>query len=273
MSLPLVISRQAAITPKPTEGSLHDPAPWQHFEGMQFVAFNDFDGATPQFLGQLDQGACITSVGPDMLDPTPGGLPKEGGQQELGSVPVLNVGGQNHYGEQQANRIDQDMPLAPIDFLARIIATFVAAFTAFDALAIDDRRTGLAVASRQQARGLPQVGVDLHPETIAFPEAKVMVDGAPRGKVTGQVAPLAPGCDHIEHRVEQFPVGMLTPSAPCGGLRKAVFNQLPFTLSQVRCISHPELIEDCGTRYKLSLQKSFRFFKQALRSLAERLVQ
>lgn len=42
-------------------------------------------------------------------------------QQEIAcAVAVLNIGGQDTYAEQKPERVDEDMALAPRDFLARI---------------------------------------------------------------------------------------------------------------------------------------------------------
>lgn len=38
------------------------------------------------------------------------------------AITVLNIGGQNTYAEQKTERIDEDVALAPRDFLARIEA-------------------------------------------------------------------------------------------------------------------------------------------------------
>jgi hypothetical protein len=39
----------------------------------------------------------------------------------FGSVPILNIGGVHHDAEHQPERVDEQVPLASTDFLARIV--------------------------------------------------------------------------------------------------------------------------------------------------------
>jgi hypothetical protein len=96
--------------------------------------------------------------------------------------------------------------LAPVDFLACVVAARVTALGALDALAVDDRRAGVAIASLELPQEFAQVGVNLRPQPAVFPLPEVMIDRAPRRKVRGQIPPLATGAIEIEHRVEQFPI-------------------------------------------------------------------
>ena len=43
-------------------------------------------------------------------------------QQLEGTVAVLNIGGVNNDAQQEAQRVDQDVPLATFDLLARVVA-------------------------------------------------------------------------------------------------------------------------------------------------------
>ena len=60
---------------------------------------------------------------------------------------VLNVRTQDFDREQQTQCIDQDMTLAPVDFLAGVIAFFAALLGRLHGLAVDDARTRLRVAA------------------------------------------------------------------------------------------------------------------------------
>ena len=96
--------------------------------------------------------------------------------------------------------------------------------------------------------------VNLLQQATALPESEVMIDGAPRGKVLGQVAPLSASLDDLEDRVEQLPERMLAASAPLAGLGETIVDELPFGVSKIRGISHRKRIADCSTRYKLTLK-------------------
>ena len=102
----------------------------------------------------------------------------------------------------------------------------------------------------------PQMRVNRDPQPVAFPASKVVVHRAPRGKVRGHVAPLATCFHDVEDGVEQLPKGMFARPALFGGLWETVIDQLPFGISQVRCISHPQFVKGCGTTYKLTLKKN-----------------
>ena len=63
---------------------------------------------------------CIATVPHDALDEgeAPAGLT----QQRLPAIAILNVGGVNVHVQQKAERVDEDVTLAPEDLLARVIA-------------------------------------------------------------------------------------------------------------------------------------------------------
>jgi hypothetical protein len=56
---------------------------------------------------------------------------------------VLNIGGMNDDVQQETQRVDQDVPLATLDLLARIVARRIEPrppyLRAFRGLAVDDR--------------------------------------------------------------------------------------------------------------------------------------
>ena len=242
LGLSFVVPVEPAVTPEPTKGSFHYPASRQHLEHMEFVALYDFQSATPQFQGPLDQSACVTSIGPDMSYAAAHRLTltEEAGQQLSSAIPVLEVGGQHGHQQQQANCVHQDVALASIDFLARVVASLVAALRASDALTVDDPRTGVAISSSRNAHVFATMSVNGHPKPIALPQSEIVIDRSPPGKVLWQIAPLAAGLCEIEDRIDQFPKGVLARPSRLGGFGKTVIDQLPFGISKVRSITHPK---------------------------------
>lgn len=253
MSLTFIIAAESAITPKPAERSFDHPPSRKHFECMLVGAFDDFNRATPEFLDVIDQSPSVTAIGPDVFDAAWCGLSKERSQQLPGPVAVLNVRGQNHHTEDQTDGIDQDMPLASVDLLAGIVASLVANFGTFDGLTVDDPRAGVTFAPFDQTHLFPQMVVNSRPQTIVLPQPEVMVDRGPWCKVVRQVAPLATGLDYIENGIDQLPQPMLARSASLAGLGQAIFNEFPFTVREVRSVSHPQFVKGCASTYKLSL--------------------
>ena len=87
---------------------------------MQFVALDDLKHPTTG-AGSRSHGAwpLIAGIGEDSLDEgeEAAGAPIE---NQPRPVAVLNVGGMDDDVQQEAERIDQDMALAPGDLLARI---------------------------------------------------------------------------------------------------------------------------------------------------------
>ncbi len=176
-----------------------------------------------------------------------------------GTVAVLQVGRQHHHQQDQPHGIDQEVPLASGDFLARVVTALVAAFGALDTLAVNDRGTRLALPLVQQAEPLPQMRVDGLPQTADFPASEVMIDGTPWREVGGQIAPLAAGLVEIEDRVEQFPVGVLAGSAPPPRFvfGETIGDTIPFRVRQVRGITHPQLVRNPSPKYNNDNGKSF----------------
>ena len=87
---------------------------------MQFVALDDLKHPTAgPGCGLRGAGSLIAGIGEDALDEgeEAAGAPIE---NQSRPVAVLNVGGMDDDVQQETERIDQDMALAPGDLLARI---------------------------------------------------------------------------------------------------------------------------------------------------------
>ena len=89
---------------------------------MHFGALDDFDDPTARVGGnQCGARPLITGIGKDLHNEGPHGA-RSFIEHERGAVAVLNVGRMNGNAQQEAERVDEDMPLATDDFLARVIA-------------------------------------------------------------------------------------------------------------------------------------------------------
>ena len=88
---------------------------------MQVAALDDLDGPAAR-VGDDLRHLCspVAGIGEDALDE--GERAPCRAQQFAGAVAVLNVGGMNDDAQQEAQRVDQDVPLATLDFLARVVA-------------------------------------------------------------------------------------------------------------------------------------------------------
>ena len=117
----LEVASEASVAADPGEGPFDDPSPGQDDEAMQIGSLDDL-----QFPGTGAGDGCrhlrplIAAVGEDALDERE--LTAGPAQQLDRAVAILHVGGMNHDVQEQAERVDEDVPLAARDLLARVIA-------------------------------------------------------------------------------------------------------------------------------------------------------
>jgi hypothetical protein len=114
-------------------------------------------------------------------------------QKELGSVTILHTRGSHHDSDEQPQGVHQDMALAPFDLFSTIKAYGPSAISRFDALRVDNRGAGLAVAAFQDAEVTAQGIVDPFPGTLFSPAPKVVIDDTPRRPVVGDKPPRTAG--------------------------------------------------------------------------------
>jgi hypothetical protein len=118
----LEVARQAPIVTDPGEGSLNDPPFGQDDEAMQFIALDDLQ---PPGAGLGDGGrgfgSLVAGIGEDAFDEREQapGAPIE---NEQGTIAILHVGRMDDDVQKEAERVDENMPFAARDLLARIEA-------------------------------------------------------------------------------------------------------------------------------------------------------
>ncbi len=124
-SVALEIACQAPMATDPGERTLDDPAFGKNDETMQLIAFDDFElpGA----------GACddrrrfwslVAGIGEDTLEEREE-TARTPIENEPRAVAILHVGRMNNDIQQETERIDENVPLAARDLLARIEALWV----------------------------------------------------------------------------------------------------------------------------------------------------
>ena len=118
----LKVFGKAAAGTNPSEGALDDPAFREDDEAMHFVALDDLQrpGAG---LGDGVSRLCalIAGIGKDTFNK---GVHSAGApiENQARAVSILHVGRMNDDVQQEAKRVDEDVPLATFDFLARVVA-------------------------------------------------------------------------------------------------------------------------------------------------------
>ena len=115
----LVVPDSAPVAGDPRQCPLHHPPAGQDLKGVQIIGpFHDLQGQAQAGLGPGDQLPGVAAIGPGELDRGEG--PPQVPQQRPGGVAVLDGRGGDQDGQQQAERIDGDVPLGSIDLLGVI---------------------------------------------------------------------------------------------------------------------------------------------------------
>ena len=109
-------------------GRLGDRAPRRHMQRLdplgRIGALDDFDGPLAGLVERAAQfPSAITALGKDVARPRIGYRRRGEQTRRPGAVP--NVGLMHHDRDRQATRIGDDMALAALDLLARVIAASV----------------------------------------------------------------------------------------------------------------------------------------------------
>ena len=118
----LEVARETAVAADPRQSPLDDPAFWQDDEAVQLVALDDLQ---PPSAALGDGGrrlrSLVAGIGEDALDEREEAA-RASVENEPRAVAVLHVGRMDDDIQQEAERVDENMPLAARDLLARIKA-------------------------------------------------------------------------------------------------------------------------------------------------------
>ena len=131
----LPVLGQSAAAVEPGDGAFDHPTPGLDDEALHPIgSLDDLGLESGQDAGQgaVKDRALIGAVGEQF--PEKGKQTEQGRQQRETAVAILNVGGGDDAVQQQALRIDQNMPLLALDQLAGIEAVAVDASPPFSAL-------------------------------------------------------------------------------------------------------------------------------------------
>lgn len=111
------VASEPAVASDPCEGSLDDPSLGQDDEVVCLGALDDFD------LPGADVGDAwplVAGIGEELDDRREAALGVA--QQAADAIAILPVGAMDNNVQQQAEGVDDDVPLAAGDLLARVIA-------------------------------------------------------------------------------------------------------------------------------------------------------
>ena len=117
----LKVAGQAAVAADPGKSTLDDPSLGQDDKAMGIAAFDDLQAPATGLGDEFGHfRPLVTGVGKDAFDERKGS-PRRA-QQVARAVAILHIGRVDGDAQQEAKRIDEDVPLAAGDLLAGIEA-------------------------------------------------------------------------------------------------------------------------------------------------------
>ena len=191
------ILREPSTSFQPGKGPLDDPSFGENDKALDVIAaFHDLDVHLAQHFadGSLKRWSLIAAIGIKLEKKRKGA--EQCRHQQGAAVAVLYIGGVDERMHQKALRIDEDMALLAVDFLARVIAggiNFSPFFSAFNALAVYNRSCRAGVALLPFAAGDVKRLMDTHERAVPIPQVKIIVDCGARRQLLRDRPPLAAG--------------------------------------------------------------------------------
>lgn len=117
--VPLEVAGQAAVAADPGKSTLDDPSLGQDEEAMGIAALDDLQAPAAGLGDEFGHfRPPVAGVGKDAFDERKGS--PRGAQQVARAVAILQIGRVDGDAQQEAKRIDEDVPLAAGDLLARV---------------------------------------------------------------------------------------------------------------------------------------------------------
>jgi len=114
-----VVFGQSAVPTQPGERPFHNPSFGQNLKGVYGRALDDLNNPAIPPGRPIHEAPGIAAVGEDEFQSLESS--SQAFHQQLAAIAVLDVGGVHDQGQDQAQRVDEQMPLAPPDFLARVV--------------------------------------------------------------------------------------------------------------------------------------------------------
>ena len=125
------------------------------------------------------------------------------------------------------------MALAPVDLLGAVESVVTTAIGGCDALRVNNRCAGLAVATFQNPEVTAQGVIDPFPRPISAPAPTVVIDDAPRRQIIGDKPPRTASAQDIQDRIDDLPFGIGFRPAARFGSRNQWFENLPFSIIEI----------------------------------------
>src|ERR1700704_1588668 len=138
---------------------------------------------------------------------------------------------------EMSRRIGNDVPLAPLDLLARIITARTATFRGFYRLTVDDTCGRARLPTLVLARHDDERVVDRHPRPITRPRVKIPLHGRVRRKLFWKLPPLATCRSNVEPRIHYLADLRLARTSDRIRSRHQRLDQRPLRIRRVACVA------------------------------------
>ena len=116
-----IVARQAAIATDPGECPFDNPSFGQDLKAGSIGSLHDLQLPCPCAPDdECHLSASVSTISKDAFDE--GKHSSCPAQQVEGAITILNISRMNNDAQQEAQRVDQDVPLATFDLLARVVA-------------------------------------------------------------------------------------------------------------------------------------------------------
>jgi len=119
--LGLVVLAQPTVLAEPAKGPFHHPAPGQHHKAMQLVTLDNLNDPPECAVGPIHKCPGIAAINPDSLQPPE--TFAEFLQHKSPSIAILDVGRVHHHDQDQAEGVNEQVPLTPRNLFSGVITT------------------------------------------------------------------------------------------------------------------------------------------------------
>ena len=234
---------QAPIPAQPAKGPFHHPAAWNHHKALSVRRAAGNLQPPPTVVLDPPHHSFIAPLGPDEFQATPPVVDpaldphKEFLQEHFTARAVRPARPMHPHPYEQPQDSDHDVAFAPIDLLVHVRPTVFPAFRRLDALAVNNRGTGLGLPPFLLADGCDQGRVERVPQPAVAPSPVIPIPRLPRRKVVRQQAPGLPTAPEIEDGIENLairPGARAASGTP--GQGEQVCKAAPLVIIQIRWV-------------------------------------
>ena len=159
--------------------------------------------------------------------------PAEAGQEQARPSRGRHRGGRDHDGQEESQRIHQDMPFTAFDIFAFIVAPLAPEFGRLHTLAIKAARGGVCVAALLLAHLGTQGVVETLPIPAVTPLVEIPVHALPLWILMGEHTPCDAPIDNREESIDHRAHIQRAMAPTRFGWRDQIFDKIPFGLSEV----------------------------------------